>query len=308
MQNKAIGLLVVIVLCLPAFLTFAAEQEDLAAFLTRKIPQRHSMAMTGTEFAQNILGLHGTQREQLILGQLKAGNLPDFLKILAPVHLAHRSADGRTTTVTIFAIPDYLAIGSDRDFIRIPMGLHAAAVIAEQFGFILPTARIVDAIFHRTLCRLRPEPMQAGPAMRSTAYYLRHNQKIGNQCLALGYPLGELISGHKKDVVMTNLLAKRQSRVAIYGWHLPSGIPIQPLSTIHGANYADYSHGIRLISNMALLNGELCSIWRILEDPMLAGILNDEGPMSRSQFMTLSRRQTVRAHISSATSMEKCFN
>jgi hypothetical protein len=282
MQKRAISLLVIIVICLPAFLTFAGEQENLSAFLIRRIPQRLSTAMSGTEFVRTILGLHGTAREQLIQRQLQEGNLPDFLKKLTPIRINHTSADGRTTLVTIFVMPDYLSIGSDRDFIRIPMGLHAAVAIANQFGFILPTAKIVNTIFSQAFCRLTPEPLRAGPQMRSTAYYLAHNQKIGNQCRALGYPLGELISGHKKDVVMTTRLAKRQGRVAIYGWHLPSGIPIQPLSTIHGANYADYSHGIRLISDMVLLNGEPCSIWRILEDPLLAGILNDEGPLAKT--------------------------
>ena len=178
-------------------------------------------------------------------------------------------------------MPDYLSIGSNQDFIRIPMGLYTAVEIADKFGFVLPTTKIVDAIFQQSVFRLRPEPMQAGPEMRSTAYYLIHNQKIRKQLYDVGCSLGELIAGHKKDVVLTARLAKRRGRVAIYGWHSPSGIPIQPLSTFHGANYADYSHGVRLISDMALVNGEVRPIWSILEDPMLASILNDEGPLRR---------------------------
>ena len=113
--------------------------------------------------------------------------------------------------------------------------------------------------------------------MISTAYYLTHNKMVRDQRLALGCPLGELISGHKKDVVLTNRLARSQGKVAIYGWHRPSGVPIQPLSTVHGSHYADYSHGIRLISATVLLDGQPCSIWTILEDPALAGVLSDEG-------------------------------
>jgi len=51
------------------------------------------------------------------------------------------------------------------------------------------------------------------------------------------------------------------------------------LSTIHGANYADYSHGIRLISEMALIDGELRSIYEILRDSSVANVLSDEGPI-----------------------------
>jgi hypothetical protein len=56
------------------------------------------------------------------------------------------------------------------------------------------------------------------------------------------------------------------------------GAPIQPLSTVHGARYADYSHGIRLVSEVAILNSELRSIYTILEDSSLAKALSDEGP------------------------------
>jgi hypothetical protein len=51
------------------------------------------------------------------------------------------------------------------------------------------------------------------------------------------------------------------------------------LSTVHGANYADYSHGIRLISEWALVNGRLQSIRQLLQDPATAKILSDEGPI-----------------------------
>ena len=91
--------------------------------------------------------------------------------------------------------------------------------------------------------------------------------------------LGELVSGDKKDVVITNRLAVNLGRIAIYGWHRGPGEPIQPLSTVHGANYADYSHGIRLVSEMALINGKLRSVYDILRDSSAAKVLSDEGPI-----------------------------
>jgi len=56
-------------------------------------------------------------------------------------------------------------------------------------------------------------------------------------------PLGELTSGDKKDLVLTSLLWRVPGRVAIYGWHRAVNQPIQPLSKVHGARYADYSPG-----------------------------------------------------------------
>jgi hypothetical protein len=278
MKTKALSLVGILACTLASFfLVFGGSKDEMKASLSGKIPSRPSWGMSGSEFARSIYGLQGAEREQLILEQLKAGNLPDFLRRLVPVHLSGTSGDGRPTSVTLFVMPDYLSIGSNRDFIRIPMGLHAAAAIADQFGFILPTRKIVDAIFSQSAFTLKPEPLPAGARMTSTAYYLTHNKMVRDQRLALGCPLGELISGHKKDVVLTNRLARNQGKVAIYGWHRPSGVPIQPLSTVHGSHYADYSHGIRLISATALLDGQPCSIWTILEDPALARVLSDEG-------------------------------
>jgi hypothetical protein len=58
-------------------------------------------------------------------------------------------------------------------------------------------------------------------------------------------------------------------------------MPIQPLSTVHGARYADYSHGVRLVSAVAYVNGQPRLLLEILEDPWLAGIISDEGPIIR---------------------------
>ncbi len=88
---------------------------------------------------------------------------------------------------------------------------------------------------------------------------------------------------------MTNLLARRQGKIAIYGWHFPSGIPIQPLSTIHSATYADYSHGIRLISDWVLLNGQIQPLYEVLGDPELSSLLSDEGPIGKISDLLISR-------------------
>jgi hypothetical protein len=83
----------------------------------------------------------------------------------------------------------------------------------------------------------------------------------------------------KKDVVMTNRLAEHLGRIAIYGWHRATGQPIQPLSTVHGANYADYSHGIRLVSRWAVIQGKRRLVRDILQDAASARVLSDEGPI-----------------------------
>jgi hypothetical protein len=213
------------------------------------------------------------------MAELRGGNLPDFLRDFKPVRLSATTGAGETVAATIFVMPDYLAIGSDADFLYIPMGLGTAIAIAAGFGCILPTPKMVDAIYEQAACRLQPQPLPPGPQMRSTAYYCRHSEMIRRQSLALGLPLGSVVSGHKKDLVLTNRLCPSDGRVAIYGWHRGPGSPIQPLSTVHGAPYADYSHGVRLVSTIALIDGKCGSIFDVLEDPRLSPVLSDEGPI-----------------------------
>jgi len=247
--------------------------------LSRSIPARAGRDLTGSQFVQYVSKMSRQERQQAIRDEILKGNLPEFLRKLVPVELRCELPGGRSLTATIFVTPDYLAIGSDADFLRIPMDLHTAAAIADRFGFILPTKKMVDAIYLQSRYHLVPQPMPAGPQMTSTAYYWIHNQMIESQAHTLGVRLGELVSGDKKDVVMTNRLAACAGRIAIYGWHRGPGQPIQPLSTVHGANYADYSHGIRLVSELALIDGQLRSVYDILSDRSAAKALSDEGPI-----------------------------
>jgi hypothetical protein len=248
--------------------------------LTRSIPVAPgTRSMTGSQFTASIAEIDPRLRERVILQAILNGNIPEFLRKLVPVKLTARRPGGPLVTATIFVMPEYLSIGSDEDFLRIPMNLYTAAAAATHMGFVLPTRKIVDAIYQQSAFHFAPEPMQAGPQMRTTEYYRVHNEKIEEQFRRIGASIGALISGQKKDVVVSNLLARNPGHIAIYGWHRTNGVPIQPLTTVHGACYADYSHGIRLISETVLLNGERRSIYDLLADPVLASVLSDEGPI-----------------------------
>jgi hypothetical protein len=286
MQYRCIQFLVISLICIQSV---PAGKLDLPlagrAALTDKIPSRPSQALTGSQFAGSIAKMDAHQREQAVLNEILAGDLPDFLRKLVPVELEAKLASGKMVTATIFVMPDYLAIGSDADFLRIPMNLHSAAAIAARFGFVLPTRKMVDAIYSQSAFHFAPAPMPAGPQMTSTQFFRMHNETIERDSKARGIPPGALVSGHKKDVVLSNRLAKMEGRIAIYGWHRANGAPIQPLSTVHGACYEDYSHGIRLVSRTALMDGVPTPIEDILRDSVLAKVLSDEGAMGSALRM-----------------------
>jgi hypothetical protein len=252
--------------------------------LARSIPKRSGNATGGQQFLA-ALGSSGNDRDQRIINELARGNLPGFLRDLQPVAFRGKDARGADTEIVICVTPDYLALGSDRDYVRVPLGLPAAASIASRFGMTLPTPRMVDAIYAQASVRLSPAPMSPGPQMSSTEYFLRHNATIEGQLRGRG----GLVAGQKKDVVMANRMANAPGRVAIYGWHRTSGSPIQPVSTVHGAHYADYSHGIRLVSKTAYLNGKAVNLDDLLASGRHAWLLNEEGPVPGPVIRIASR-------------------
>ena len=255
----------------------AASQGPCDDSLSQGIPARAPNASGGLAFAQEIRSLSDDERESRIQHELTTGNIPSFLRRLVPVRLQSSSTKAEQVDVTICAAPDYLAVGSDDDFLLMPMRLSTALAMASHAGFTLPTPRIVDAIYTQAAVHFVPLPLPASGEMRSTDYSLRHNELIGAQRAALDISLGTLIAGDKKDLVLTNRLRSHLDRVAIYGWHLTEGRPIQSLSTVHGWRYADYSHGARLISTHVFVDGRPKSIFDVMQDGRLASALSDEG-------------------------------
>ena len=255
----------------------AEDSASLPSFL--QIPDRPAEAVTGSEFARLTARMSESDRQRAALFELRRGNVPQFVRQLKPITISRRGELKATFWVT----PDYLAIGSDADFLRIPLTLPSALIIAEEFGGSLPTPMMVDVIYQQAEVKLSPQPLPAGEQMRSNDYYLRHQHLIQKQLG--GRPLGELVAGHKKDVVVSNRLLTHPGRIAIYGWHRPDGRPIQPLSTVHGAGYADYSHGIRLVSSVVMANGKARSIYDAFRDPALTALFSNEGVLARPPTM-----------------------
>jgi hypothetical protein len=94
------------------------------------------------------------------------------------------------------------------------------------------------------------------------------------------HPLGALVAGNKKDVVISNLICanlhKSTSPVVIYGWQQTNGTAIQPLYNGHANTWADYSHGIRFVQKAITVDGMPTTVAAVLADPALAGLLSDE--------------------------------
>jgi hypothetical protein len=250
-------------------------------------PARPAGAMTGSQFLAATEAMSPADRERAILREILAGNMPDFLHGLREVTVKLKLSDGKEHTAVFSTLPDYLAIGTSEDFVRIPMSPIAAQLIADKFGFILPTTRMVDEIYKQATIQLYPQPMSGGQypnwqaRMTKNEFYREHHKLVETQRQKTAHQLGQLLAGHKKDVVISNFLNNRPKKVVIYGWHdkRNKGKPIQGYGYGHENTYADYSHGIRLISPQVVVDGQPRAIGDVLKDSVLSRLLSNEGVM-----------------------------
>jgi hypothetical protein len=247
------------------------------------LPKRPADAMGGTEFIKSLEGLSLEDREAAILREFVSGNFPDLLRGFKTVEIRGTIKDiagEREIVATIDVMPDYLAVGSDRDFVRMPMRPQTAQRIADEFDCTLPTRKMVDAIDKVAEVRISPHPMTE--EREAVGTFAEHNDIIRKQ---IGpRPDGRLVSGIKKDIVLTPRIFERPQRLAIYGWRQLDGKPIQPLTIVHWDRYVDYSHGGRLVRNDIVIDGKNFTITDLLEDPSRCGLVSDEGPMTPARY------------------------
>jgi len=249
------------------------------------LPPRATNALTGSEFVRQIESLSLVAREEAILAQITAGNVPDFWRTFCPVTIAN-SAGAITNVATILVAPDYLAVGSDADYFLTPLSPIAAQKLADQLRCALPTPKIVSEIWRAAALKLAPAPITPSADMITVRRFAEHNSIVHTQRQArlAEHPLGRLVAGHKKDVVVASRLAQTTNRVAIFGWHKLDGTPIQPLYLGHTAAWVDYSHGIRLVRQEVNVNGLNRKLDDALADSKLAMLFSDEGPIAVSRY------------------------
>ena len=260
------------------------------------LPARPSTAPKGSEFVQSIAALAPKEREEKILAEVTAGNVPPFLRTFVPVTVITG-----TLKATYDVAPDYLAIGSDEDYFLTPLTPYSAQTIAARLGCSLPTRKMVDDIYANATVKLTPGPIPPSPAMTTVPVFFQHSEMVRAQ--RRGKPLGVLVAGHKKDVVIANTVFTMAGKVAIYGWHKADGKPIQPLYTGHAAAWVDYSHGIRLVQRRMTVNGEPKMIDDVLADPLLAPLVSDEGVMHQTRYDLKAGPGMPRCRSSPARSM-----
>jgi hypothetical protein len=276
--------------CVAAFALCAAPSfaaspaADVSAFSIRtELPP-----LTGKTFALSATYLPDDESRQVLAAdELLAGNHPTHQFDWRVIGWTGTDAQGTVHEVEIRVSPDYLAVGSDADFLYAPLGLPQAARVAKALDFWLPTTLVVDRIYDAADHRFEPSPLPPTDEMRTPRYWLSAQRRIAG---LMDQSRTALLAGHKKDVVLTPRLRAQPSQVAIYGWHRAPGVPIQGLSLFHGKHYADYSHGIRAVAPTVRIDGQERRYVDVLRDPVLASLLSDEGPLDAERIFAVAQR------------------
>ncbi len=251
--------------------TAPASQQSPAPFdVTFAFPARPAKAESGHDLMKRVAKLAPPAREEQLVKEVLAGNVPDFLRrgVVIP-------AGGGGHKIAYVAAVDYLAVGSNEDFVRIPLTPMSAQKIADALKCSLPTRKMVNDIYNRAVVKMQPQPLTE--AREASGTFVQHNDLIESK--RPKEQTGELIAGIKKDVVISNRLTEKPNRVLIYGWHKAANQPIQPLTNIHNSTYLDYSHGIRLIKQDVLVDEKPMKLQDVLQDETLSPLVSDEGSL-----------------------------
>lgn len=205
-----------------------------------------SNEMTGSEYYRIAASYNWKQRDSLTEALILIGNMPDFLRRFVRIKTKQTdTVTGKTIVTKFWAAPDYLAVGTNKDWARVHVSARLAQRLADSLHCILPTTQMVDQIYAAARVKLEPIPMYA--YRDSTPTFWQHHLIIEGQRKGRK----GLIAGIKKDIVQTEKLKAypNNDRVAIYGWHRLNGKPIQPLYLGHVWWYVDYSQGVRLVKD-----------------------------------------------------------
>jgi hypothetical protein len=244
----------------------------------------------GNEIILRLDTLNLKTREETILNEIKNGHTPKYMDTYSEITIT-QELNGVKYILTYFVKPDYFSLGRDNDYFLIPMTPLLAQKTADYYDCILPTRKMVDQIYSSAKIKFFPQPIPPSKEMITIKVFAKHNDSVRIQRRAYfkNNALTDLAAGHKKDVIISdyiysNLKQNVPKPVVIYGWHKVDGNPIQPLYNGHGENYADYSHGIRLIKRKALLNNKIAYLDQILKDSILCKLISDEGVIEKAFY------------------------
>ena len=220
--------------------------------------------MTGQDFVAQFAKTSPPVWEREVVRMANEGGLVpwDFVEVKVP----NPNHDAR-----VYVTSDVVSVGDKTDFLRMPLTPMAAQAVADANHALLPTTKIAKAIWAAAPVKLEPTPVVPNLAHNSEelfAAFVKHNQILHDAMALKNASADAFVTGHKKDIIIVPEIPK--GHVVIYGWFKGDGTPVQGKNERdHDAHYVDYSHGVRLVKDTALIDGEPVRLSHALRDPSL---------------------------------------
>ena len=290
---------------------------DVSAFGIKPFPDRPAGAAGGSAVMDRFKGETEparpgawNAREDGFATEIINGNFPPFLRRWVEIPVTCTDDKKRVRTGRFRVLPDLVSIGDNQDYVIAPLDAFSAGRVADAFGCLLPTAKMVQAIYdvadfkHVAITRdyAKTNPLKQA----STWAYVEHDSAIKSEYASRGVTslaeAGRLLKeGHKKNVVIYPGMNTRK-KLAYYGWFKANRKPIQGEEnggpgitsyTRHPLAFADYSQGIRLVHpvmTIDTLDGtpKEVSVAKVLAHKVFHRLLSNEGPLTEPR-LTVTR-------------------
>jgi hypothetical protein len=198
-----------------------------------------------------------TARHMFVIQQVAALNMPSSMLSFVTIKVTGQKG----TEVEFEVSPHPLRIGTDKDWIEVPLdGPHSLAA-AKLVGCTLPTlwmAKQTDLMVRKTrgmvhffdaleitnMTTIDWDPKRPdGSLLRSPALFQRRNELLQAWLTENKFENQRLVGGYYKDIIQPDLsdglLVK--NRLWTYGGYDDQGDLIQPVSGMHLSNYFDYA-------------------------------------------------------------------
>ncbi|MBN1170281.1 hypothetical protein JXA56_04605 [Candidatus Micrarchaeota archaeon] len=227
--------------------------------MAKPLPPRKKDALRGSQFMTGIKMIYGPEYESAVIREVMSGNVPDFMRPenWREVTLTG-TVDGMEVEIIIRVAPDYLAIGSNEDYVRVPLSPVALQRLAGQLDMALPTKKVVDAVYVQAkkenglldLIDAGEISRETGMKLdRSTKYMLSPEFAWSQSVIADGkikqrnLPKYGIVCGQKKDVIIHQVPKEHRGNLVQYRPNHPQGLDYGA----HPKDHSDYSLGARFV-------------------------------------------------------------
>lgn len=188
-------------------------------------------------------------------------DIPDFLRFFLPVRVKKTLADGNKPIgyeAVYYVSPDWLSIGSDFEWCRVPLSAVAGQRVLNRFGCRHPTPLMARQIYESTRAPTGPvdpfvpfisresfKAVEGG--VQSTEMFLALHQDI--EFRRRDSTLGHLITGPMRDVTIGKVVSDKK-QLLLWGGVLASGKAAENKGAHDLDRFTDHAMGLRLVYGM----------------------------------------------------------